>query len=388
MSDSISSSDERPDLAIFIPSYAAGGAERVALLMARALAERGLRVDLVVSCAHGGLRDEELPGVNKVELGAINELLATPRWIRYLKRARPRCAMSLIHTANIASGIGRYVVRDVPVIVSQHYALRCEPEAQWWFRRWLGFGPERFAYRHVERVTGCSQGVADDAAEVFGLPPRRVLALPNPRHSRTASLELTPEQEPIFDKPVLLAVGRLTPQKDFAMLLRAFAGLSSRRDLHLVILGEGPERASLEAAARDLGVADRVFLVGFVDNAEAFMRRARVFVMSSRNEGLPMVLIEALGAGTAIVSTDCHFGPRELLDGGRLGRLTPVQDADALAAAIEAELDEPDLDHESRRADRADWLRRFDLDVITDQYADLVQEVIQESSGAALPGRG
>ena len=385
MSDSVSSSAQRPDLAIFIPSYAAGGAERVALLMARALAERGLRIDLVVSCAHGGLRDEELPGVNKVELGAINELLATPRWVRYLKRARPRCAISMIHTANIASGIGRYLVPDVPVIVSQHYAIRCEPDAQWWFRRWLGFGPERFAYRRVERLTGCSQGVADDAAEVFDVPPHRVLSLPNPRHSHEASLELTPAQRPLFDKPVLLAVGRLTPQKDFGMLLRAFSDLSSRYDLNLVILGEGPERASLEAQAQELGVADRVFLLGFVDNAEAFMRRARLFVMSSRNEGLPMVLIEALGAGTAIVSTDCQFGPRELLDDGRLGRLTPVEDAKSFAAAVEAELAEPDVGHEVRRAERADWLRRFDQDVVTGQYFDLVHEVIEESRDAAHP---
>ncbi|MGB5522020.1 MAG: glycosyltransferase [Polyangiales bacterium] len=385
MSDSVSSSAQRPDLAIFIPSYAAGGAERVALLMARALAERGLRIDLVVSCAHGGLRDEELPGVNKVELGAINELLATPRWVRYLKRARPRCAISMIHTANIASGIGRYLVPDVPVIVSQHYAIRCDPDAQWWFRRWLGFGPERFAYRRVERLTGCSQGVADDAAEVFDVPPHRVLSLPNPRHSHEASLELTPAQRPLFDKPVLLAVGRLTPQKDFGMLLRAFADLSSRHDLNLVILGEGPERASLEAQAQELGVADRVFLLGFVDNAEAFMRRARLFVMSSRNEGLPMVLIEALGAGTAIVSTDCQFGPRELLDDGRLGRLTPVEDAKSFAAAVEAELAEPDVGHEVRRAERADWLRRFDQDVVTGQYFDLVHQVIEESGRGPRP---
>ena len=273
----------------------------------------------------------------------------------------------------------------MPVIVSQHYAIRCEPDAQWWFRRWLGFGPERFAYRRVERLTGCSQGVADDAAEVFDVPPHRVLALPNPRHSQEASLELTPVQRPLFDKPVLLAVGRLTPQKDFGMLLRAFADLSSRHDLNLVILGEGPERASLEAQAQELGVADRVFLLGFVDNAEAFMRRARLFVMSSRNEGLPMVLIEALGAGAAIVSTDCHFGPRELLDDGRLGRLTPVEDAKSFATAVEAELAEPDVGHGMRRAERAEWLRRFDQEVVTSQYFDLVQEVIEESGRRPRP---
>ena len=98
-----------------------------------------------------------------------------------------------------------------------------------------------------------------------------------------------------------------------------------------------------------------------------------------------MVLTEALGAGAAIVSTDCHFGPRELLDDGRLGRLTPVEDAKSFAAAVEAELAEPDVDHELRRAERADWLRRFDQEVVTSQYFDLVQEVIEESGRKPRP---
>lgn len=379
MSDVDSSAAPRPDIALFIPSYAGGGAERVAFFVARALTDAGMRVDLVVSCAHGELRDEPLPGVRKVELGAVTEILAAPAWTRYLKRVRPRCAMSMIHTANLASGIGKFIVPDVPVIVSLHLALRCDPSSQWTFRRWFGFGPERFVYRRVERVTGVSQGVADEAAELFDLPPDKVLALPNPRHAKAASFEITPEQEPMFEKPVLLAVGRLAPQKGYGMLLRAFAAVSSRRDANLVILGEGPERASLEAQAREIGLSQRVFFPGFVDNAPAFMHRARIFVMSSRNEGLPMVLMEALEAGTPIVSTDCPFGPRELLDDGRLGRLTPVEDAESLAAAIDAELDEPDVGSEARRAERADWMQRYEPEVITARYLSLIREVIEEA---------
>ena len=101
MSDVASSTSARPDLAILIPSYAGGGGERVGLFLARSLAAAGLRVDLVVACAHGALRDEPLPGVNKVELGAVTEILAAPAWTRYLKRVRQRCAMSMIHTANL-----------------------------------------------------------------------------------------------------------------------------------------------------------------------------------------------------------------------------------------------------------------------------------------------
>ena len=372
----------RPDIALFIPSYSGGGAERVALFVAQALTDAGMQVDLVVACGRGELRDVPLPGVNKVELGALTEVLSAPAWVRYLKRVRPRCAMSLIHTSNFSSGIGKLFVPDVPVIVSQHVALRCDPANQWWVRRWFGFGPERFVYRRVERVTGVSQGLADEVAEVFDLPPHKVLALRNPRNARADSLQITADQEPMFDKPVLLSVGRLAPQKDYGMLLRAFAEVSARRDVNLVILGDGSERASLEAQARSLGLSERVFFAGFVDNAEAFMRRARVFVLSSRNEGLPMVLIEALVAGIAIVSTDCPFGPRELLDEGRLGRLTPVGDAESLAAAIEAELDEPDVGHDARRAERAGWMDQFEPEVITAHYLSLIREVSEEAGTA------
>ena len=149
----------------FIPSYAGGGGERIGLFLARSLVDAGLSVDLVVASADRPLRDQPLPGVTKVDLGAVTEILAAPAWVRYLKRVRPRCAMSLIHTANFSSGIGAFFVPDVPVIVNLRIALRCAPAAQWWFRSWFGFGPERRAYRRAARIVGVSQGVADEAAE-------------------------------------------------------------------------------------------------------------------------------------------------------------------------------------------------------------------------------
>jgi len=366
---------ERPDLALFIPSYAGGGGERVALFLARTLAEAGLRVDLVAACGRGELRDEPLPGVNQVDLNAVTEILAAPAWVRYLRRARPRCAMSMIHTANLSSGIGALLVPEVPVIVNLRIALRCDPAAQWWFRARFGFGLERYLYKHAARVMGVSQGVADEAAEVFELPPDKVLSIPNPRQSRDASPEIAQDHERLFEKPVVLGVGRLAPQKDFATLLRAFADVATRRDLHLVILGEGPERGSLEAQAEKLGISGSVFFPGFVKSPQAYMRRARVFALSSRNEGFPGALIEALESGTAIVSTDCPFGPREVLDGDRFGRLTPVGDAESFAAALDAELKRPDAGAAARRAERADWLQRFEPETITARYLELIREV-------------
>jgi len=141
--------------------------------------------------------------------------------------------------------------------------------------------------------------------------------------------------------PVVLAAGRLTAQKDFPTLLRAFARLVPERDLRLMILGEGPDRAALEAEIEALGLGDRVALLGFQANPFSYMARARLFVLSSAWEGLPGVLIQAMACGTPVVSTDCPSGPREVLEGGRLGPLVPVGDAEALARAIMQTLDAP-----------------------------------------------
>src|SRR5690606_37626457 len=133
--------------------------------------------------------------------------------------------------------------------------------------------------------------------------------------------------------PVLVAAGRLVPQKNFPLLLAAFAQLRAQRPARLLILGEGRERPRLEAAAHELGIAADVALPGHVDNPYAAYARASLFVLSSDWEGLPTVLIEALACGCPIVATDCPSGPAEILQGGRYGSLVPMGDAAALAQA-------------------------------------------------------
>jgi glycosyltransferase involved in cell wall biosynthesis len=219
---------------------------------------------------------------------------------------------------------------------------------------------------------------------LFAIPPNRVVAIPNPRKPHDHASSIASEHEPFFDKPVVLSVGRLEPQKNHAMLLHAFARTVLKHDVHLMILGEGSLRLALEKLAQTLGLGGRVLLPGFVQNPEPYMRRARVFALSSRNEGFPGVLVEAMDAGTAIVSTDCPHGPSEILDEGRFGTLVPPRDAGALAAALEAELDRPDVGHPARRAERAQWMEQFDPEIVTRSYLKLVQDVIAESEAAML----
>jgi len=140
---------------------------------------------------------------------------------------------------------------------------------------------------------------------------------------------------------VILAVGRLVVQKDYPTLLRAFSLVRRKRQAHLLILGEGQERPRLEALVRQLGLTENVQMPGFVKNPYAYMARARLLVLSSKWEGFGNVLMEALACGTPVVSTDCKSGPGEILAEGRFGRLVPVGDAQALAAAMLETLQTP-----------------------------------------------
>jgi glycosyltransferase involved in cell wall biosynthesis len=179
----------------------------------------------------------------------------------------------------------------------------------------------------------------------LGLPAQRIATVYNPIVSpKLVDLADAPLDHPWLAPgapPVVLGVGRLARQKDFATLIRAFKAVRSLRPARLIILGEGQERAKLEALITAERLAGDVSLQGFEPNPFRYMRRAAVLALSSVHEGLPGVLIQAMACGTPVVSTDCPSGPAEILEDGRWGRLVPVGDADAMAAGIAAALDDP-----------------------------------------------
>lgn len=326
-------------IALFLPSLRGGGAERVMVNLAWGFAERGLQVDLVLAKADGPYLSEVHPEVRVVDLGARRVLHSLPDLVRYLRRKRPAAMLSTLSHANIialwARGIAsvpvRLVVREantVGISASNAPALR---------GRWTPF-LMRFFYRWADAVVANSSGVAEDLIRLTRLPAEKLKVIYNP--------VVTPElfakaEEPLDhpwfrpgEPPVILGVGRLTKQKDFPTLIRAFALVRKERPVRLMILGEGEGRPKLEALVRELGLKDDVALPGFVDNPYKYMKRAAVFVLSSRWEGLPSVLIEALALGTPVVATDCPSGPAEILEGGKWGRLVPVGEPHFLARAI------------------------------------------------------
>lgn len=321
-------------LALFLPDLSGGGAERVMLNLAHGFAERGITVDLVLSSARGEYLDRVQDNITIHDLGVNRASTSVAPLIHYLRHNQPDALISALGQANLAALLAaRLSTTRVPVLVTEHQSF--EPGRERGFRRNLFPRLARWLYPRG-KVVAVSAGVADSLAEYTGLERSSITVINNPVLTDQfwlAGKEPLPEG---VDRPYLLAMGRLTAQKNFPLLLEAFQRFRQvKPGYRLLILGEGPDRAELEVRARELGVAADVELLGFIDNPFPYLREASAFVLSSDWEGLPTVLIEALALNVPVVSTDCESGPREILAAGRLGALVPVGDAAALAVAME-----------------------------------------------------
>jgi glycosyltransferase involved in cell wall biosynthesis len=333
-------------IAVFLPALAGGGAERVLLLLAGGFAARGVPVDLVVPHTAGEYRDEVPATVRLVELGARGALTSLPHLVTYLRRERPSALLSTLSHANIVVLWARAVAR-VPtrIVVREANTISVATRGAARFRdRLMPFLIRRF-YPLADAIIAVSDGVARDLERTAGVPAERIRRLDNPIVTDDlARLAAQPLEDPWFapgQPPVVLGVGRLERQKDFASLIRAFARVRATRPARLVLLGEGGERRALEALVLELGLEGDVRLPGFVANPFAYMARAGVFVLSSAWEGMPGALIQALACGVPVVATDCESGPRELLGGGRGSCLVGVGDIAAMSLAIAGALDGP-----------------------------------------------
>jgi glycosyltransferase involved in cell wall biosynthesis len=361
-------------IAFFLPSVRTGGAQRVVVNLTQGLAARGLPVDVVLATADGAFMEQLPEAARVVDLRAGRLIKSLIPLARYLRQERPRVLVSSMSHANlIALWAGKLSGGRTPIVVTEHSTMSQGTAVQ---RQFNGrFFPTllRSFYRWAASVVAVSRGVADDFARTSGFTRDRIEVVYNPVIT-PAFLEAAGRkaEHPWFgagQPPVILGVGRLTPAKDFPTLIRAFADVRLRRPARLMILGEGPERPQLEALIRELRMSEDTALPGFRENAAAYMAAASVFVLSSAWEGLPTVLIEALAAGTRVVSTDCPSGPREILQEGRLGLLVPVGDATALADAIVATLDRPGAPLP------ADALAPFGMDAAVDHYLRVIESV-------------
>ena len=354
-------------LAIFVPDMVVGGAERSMLKLAGGIAARGYTVDLVLARAEGPFLAEVPESARLVDLGAHRVLTSLPALVHYLRREQPVALLSVLHANIVALWARRLAGTQTRVVVSERNTLLYETRHYASdLRMRLAPHLNRRFYPWADAIVAVSKGVADDLAQVAGIPRECIRVIYNPivtpelREKAQAPLE-----HPWFrpgEPPVILATGRLSAQKDFPTLIQAFARVRRTRPARLLILGEGEERPALEAQVKQLDLERDVSLPGFVANPYPYMAQAGAFVLSSRWEGLPSVLIEALYCGARLVATDCPSGPREILADGQYGQLVPVGDASALALAIETA-----LDGRTPHPPRESW-QPFELETVLDQY--------------------
>lgn len=331
------------DVAIFLPSLEGGGAERAMVTLANGFASRGQRVDLVLASAQGPYLAEVTADVRVVDLGTRGVVASLPGLVRYLRRERPYAMLSALNHANVIAVVARLLARTNTRLVISERSDVSRPLTQIKSLRARCVVPlMKWSYRRSDAITAVSSGVADDLARTIGLSRNRIEVIYNPVVTASMLVQANaPVDHPwvrVGQPPLVLAAGRLTPQKDFPTLIQAFAKVRMQRECRLVILGEGELRESLQALIHRLGLDESVQMPGFSENPFAWMRRASVFVLSSAWEGLPNVLIQAMACGTRVVSTDCPSGPQEILEGGRWGPLVSVGDVEAMGNAILAQL--------------------------------------------------
>ena len=334
---------QAPRIALLLLDFGDGGVEHSLVNLARGLAGAGVQVDLISGASRQPDLDHLPAGVRSLALGPGRRRLQG--LLAYLDERQPHILLSskpdddriAERARRRTSAPTRWFLRVPTHLSGRLTGRRATPWRRWWKLR----AARRLA-RRADGLIAVSGAVADDLAELTNICRSRIHTPRNP----TIDPDLAPPASPPHPwlagrEPVILAIGGLRRQKDFATLLRAFALLRTQRPARLIVLGQGRQRARLLELARDLRIAERCDLPGRVSDTAAYLAHASLLASTSLWEGSPNVIIEAMALGTPVVATDCPGGTRELLGGGRYGRLAPMGDAQALAEAMGQTLAEP-----------------------------------------------
>lgn len=364
-------------VAFLLPHLKAGGLERIGLNLVKGMIGCNVKLDLVLTSAEGEFLKDVPAEIRVIDLkspigyGIKTASKITIPLINYLKTENPDIVVSHLYIYNVFAAIAKLIATSPAYLVLVEHAViyRSKKEAKG-LQGWLLPLLIRYLYPLADVVVAVSYSLARQFEADLNLRSGLIKTIYNPALDDSLYLKAKePVEHPWFkdgEPPVILGVGRLVDQKDFATLIRAFKLVRRTQRARLVILGDGPEKRKLEAQVRELGLENDVALLGFTPNPYAYMARAKVFVLSSAWEGLPTVLIEAIALGTPVVSTNCKSGPEEILDGGNYGELVSVGNSEAIATAILSI-----LSGNAKQVDRV-WLDQFTWKTSLQKYRDLL----------------
>lgn len=356
-------------IALFFHDLGIGGAEQVMLQLARGFMDAGHPVDLVLASAEGPFLSEVPVKARIIDFKTRNPLTMFIRLVKYLRTEKPKALLSPFEVTSVIA-VAAKKITGTPTKIAVRISTHLSKNKRTRLKKIIERIVVSRVYPFADVVITVSRGVAEDLAVYTGIPPERINIIYSPidvdRMLRAAE---QPVDHPFFASgqyPIILGVGRLSEEKDFPTLLRAFDMVRKEIESRLIILGDGEKRQALEEMVRSNDLQDVVDLLGFDLNPFRYMKNASVFVLSSKWEGLPGALIQALACGCPVVSMDCQSGPSEILNGGQYGHLVPVGNADALAKAIVSV-----LNGDVRRPPET-WLEQFGMSTIIEQYREVL----------------
>lgn len=364
------------DICFLVRAFSGGGAQKDAILLANGLVKAGARTCIMVLDAEGPLGSLIDKKVGIIDLGRGKKLkmaMALPALLKALRLVRPKVVVASEASGNALAVVAtrltprrrrpRLILREV---ASPLQARTSDPYAQ----NRLAYRMAPWLYPRADMVLALTTPVRRDLIEHFNVPPARARTFGSNAVLTQSREEVMAASTRSIEPGLVIAVGRLSEEKGFMNLIEAMALLRARRDARLLIVGEGPDRARLEARTKELSLNDTVTLAGFHGNPGHFVERAQLFVSASRHEGLGNAIIEALALGVPVVSTDAPYGPREILQDGQWGDLVPVNDPVALADAMEARMTKPD-DGQKGKIRAADYT----VDHAAKTFLELVKEL-------------
>lgn len=360
-------------ICFYIGDLNPGGVAHLVINLAHEFLRKGYEVHFFLTNRRGQIEDE-LPSEIKIFRSGNSVKSTFTGLMAYLKKERPHAVVSARDNLNVVnaiacklSGTKTKSVASVHVdysAVTQKFPLRIQIYRLFVYISGLLF------YRFANETIAVSKGVADNHAKRFFLNRKKITVIYNPTYKELKS----DEEDEIhaftekFQKPLFSSVGRLTAQKGFDVLIKGFSMFrNEHKSGSLLILGEGEDRQKLEDLAKKMGVSEHVYMPGYVKTPALYVKYSDVFVCSSLWEGFGNVVVEALGVGAKIISTDCKSGPAEILEDGKYGILVPVSSPESLKSAMQKQLEAP-----ISRLEQIERAKDFSVSKIANEYLELI----------------
>lgn len=339
--------NNKSHLTILIPHLCMGGAEKVTVNLINALEKLDVEIDLLllkqkdlkIKKANDLIVSEFKDKVNVIYMPSTRAIYSISWLFSYMKKKEPTSFLSVLDNMNILTFLVSLLTNNKhKIFLTIHNNISNELRLKKNFKQIVISYFVKYIYRHAKKIITVSNGISDNLVFKYKIPQSCIKTIYNPIITSDLALKAKADcPHPWLrtpTKPVILAVGSFRPQKDFPTLIKAFSIVRKQIDVRLIILGEGTLREELESMVKTFNIEDSVSLPGFSDNVYSFMSKADLFVLSSQTEALPTVLIEALACNTPVISTDCEYGPREILENGKFGTLVKPGDYIEMANAI------------------------------------------------------